>query len=314
MPGSRRTAPIALVLTFVAVSVLFRGSGAEPRIDDHLQAQVRPSATGHYEVEAIEQVISRATPRDASGIVMVDYNGTPQYNPITIAQYGLGYYGRWLDTRSPGDKRQYLALADWLVANQQPSGAWLYQFPYAGMPVPWVSAMAEGQGISLLVRTYESTHDSKYREAADLALGTYLRVQGDTGVAVRVDGYVYYEEYMPPYSPHTLNGFIFALIGAWDYAEAFDDRRARSIFDAGLITLTANLGKWDTSEWSRYNLANSGYTATLYYHMLHVAQLRVLFELSGNDVFQAYADRWAAFAESIPAYVERTCALGVDCP
>jgi heparosan-N-sulfate-glucuronate 5-epimerase len=273
-----------------------------------------PVALGHYAIRDVESVLRLQAPQDGAGIVMATYDGRSEYNPVTVAQYALGYYGRWLDTGSSNDRGQFFLLADWLVRRQEPGGLWLYTFAYAGMPVPWVSAMAEGQGISVLVRAYGLTGDEKYRRAARLALDTFRRRQGDGGVMVTEGGYVYYEEYMPPYSPHTLNGFIFALIGAWDYQQAFHDDEARAIFDVGVATLAANLGKWDTTEWSRYNLASSGYTASLSYHLVHIGQLRELYALTGNDVFRRYADQWSRYARSVPSYVQRDCTIGIDCP
>ena len=53
---------------------------------------------------------------DASGIPMLDYRGQIglQYNPIAIAQYGLGNYNLFVQENSEERRRKFLAAADWL--------------------------------------------------------------------------------------------------------------------------------------------------------------------------------------------------------
>src|SRR5918995_396906 len=56
---------------------------------------------------------------DSAGIPLLDYQGALglQYNPIAIAQYGLGNYNLFLRTGDPERRRKYLTVADWLVTN-----------------------------------------------------------------------------------------------------------------------------------------------------------------------------------------------------
>src|SRR3974390_1353082 len=53
---------------------------------------------------------------DADGIPMLDYRGQIglQYNPIAIAQYGLGNYNRFADTKDERHRRKFLTASDWL--------------------------------------------------------------------------------------------------------------------------------------------------------------------------------------------------------
>src|SRR6202167_3035572 len=56
---------------------------------------------------------------DAAGIPMLDYRGVIglQYNPIAIAQWGLGNYNLFCRTRSDDRKKKFLAASDWLGAH-----------------------------------------------------------------------------------------------------------------------------------------------------------------------------------------------------
>src|SRR6266480_4373351 len=53
---------------------------------------------------------------DSSGIPQLDYHGKIglQYNPIAIAQYGLGNYNRWRRTSDSRRKEKFFRIADWL--------------------------------------------------------------------------------------------------------------------------------------------------------------------------------------------------------
>ena len=56
---------------------------------------------------------------DARGIPMLDYHGEigAQYNPIAIAQYGLGNYNLFSKNQSPERRTRFLSAADWMVEN-----------------------------------------------------------------------------------------------------------------------------------------------------------------------------------------------------
>ena len=55
-------------------------------------------------------------PFDASGIPQLDYHGRigVQYNPIAIAQYGLGNYNLWRQHGDPARRGKFFRTADWL--------------------------------------------------------------------------------------------------------------------------------------------------------------------------------------------------------
>ena len=111
------------------------------------------------------------------------------------------------------------------------------------------------------------------------------------------------EEYLVEPPTHILNGFIWSLWGVLDFWLASANTSAREIFDRGVKTLLRNLSRYDTGYWSLYE--QSGHQrsrimpnmlASPFYHRLHVVQLRVMSNLTGDARFAAIADRWEDYA------------------
>lgn len=222
---------------------------------------------------------------------------------VTVAQYGLGAYERWLD----GEGEQWLAAAlrsgRHLCDCQEPSGAWLHHRPFAHtFPVkaPWCSAIAQGEAASLLVRLHQQTGEERFAQAALLALAPLRRPLAAGGVGDRLGGTVWFEEYPCQPASHVLNGFIFALWGLRDVAVALGDGDARALFAAGVESLVANLRRYDTGYWSLYSLFPHPVrnVASSFYHDLHINQLEATNRLAPHPQLAAARARWAAYATS----------------
>ena len=184
-------------------------------------------------------------PTDAKGIPMVQYDASLQYNPTIIAGQAIGFYGQWLQTGSASDKELFLKYCDWLVSHQQDDGRWLYTFQFGTQPVPWWSALAQGHAIAALARAFSVTGDSLYQTAARMGLNVFTKPQADGGVTSNYAGHVWYEEYLPTRRPHTLNGFMFALLDLWDYHLVFNDSLSETLWDTGIATLVSELPRFE---------------------------------------------------------------------
>jgi hypothetical protein len=151
---------------------------------------------------------------------------------------------RLLDSYAQTRDDRYLArarlIADRLVetATSARGGLWFpYRFDFALhgkvadlMEAPWYSAMAQGQVLSLLSRLHELTADEAYLAEARRVFRTLAdpgprKAPWVTWVERR---YLWLEEYPGSPPDHTLNGFLFALFGVYDYYQETRDPVAAS--------------------------------------------------------------------------------------
>lgn len=246
---------------------------------------------------------------DSAGIPLLDYRGSigAQYNPIAIAQYGLGNHDLFLRTNEPERRTKAIAAADWLVENltetKPGTHVWLHHFDWeyrSTLKAPWRSGLAQGQGLSLLTRAYKLTGDQKYKTAAMDAFNAMITPTTQGGVNyLDNSGCTWIEEYIVDPPTHILNGFIWALWGVRDIATEFDVSEASELWENGIKTIKSNLGQFDTGRWSLYEI--SGYKllpmlASSFYHRLHIVQLNILTEMTGDTYFRGVADRWQQYS------------------
>jgi hypothetical protein len=178
------------------------------------------------------------------------------------------------------------------------------------LKAPWFSALAQGQGISLLVRAHRETGKEAYLDAAQRAFVTFLTNVDEGGVVyTNEDGHTWFEEYIVFPPTHILNGFIWASWGVYDYFLATGDPRAEDLFDQAMRTLAVNLQRYDVGFWSLYEQSGTRLKmlASPFYHRLHIVQLKVLYRLTGEEIFRDFATRWESYGRS---RVKRTVALG----
>jgi heparosan-N-sulfate-glucuronate 5-epimerase len=264
-----------------------------------------------------------AGPFDASGIPLLDYRGRigRQYNPIAVAHYGLARFNRWCQSGDSRDRTAWLAASRWLVANLQSNDqrvpVWVHHFDWQYRQVlkaPWYSGLAQGNGVSMLVRAATETGDDSFAEAAHRAFQSLeLPIARGGVLATDTRGDVWIEEYIVDPPSHVLNGFIWALWGVYDYARWSRRPSASALWDACVRTLEARLDDFDTGWWSLYEAPTTGHPmlASLYYHRLHAVQLRVLHELTGIAAFATRAARFEGYARRpvsrARAFVEKAC-------
>jgi heparosan-N-sulfate-glucuronate 5-epimerase len=247
---------------------------------------------------------------DSAGIPMLDYHGKIglQHNPIAVAQWGLGNYNLFCQTQTEERKKKFLAASDWLCAHLEPNshGSWVWNHKFdweyrSPLKAPWYSALAQGQGISLLLRAYQETRIAAYLEAAQRAFNSFLKSTSEGGVTFTdARGNLWFEEYIVSPPTHILNGFIWAAWGVYDYFLATQDIVAKDLFAQALLTLRANLHRYDLGFWSLYEQSGTvlPMVASPFYHRLHVMQLRVMHRLTGDETFARFADKWEAYARS----------------
>jgi len=242
-------------------------------------------------------------PKDERGVPIRMYKSVgPQYNPTRIATYALAHFNCYLTYRHDINKRIFMDMAEWFM--QSRDGLWQYHFDWDTLRAPWISAMAQGEGISVLSRAYWLTQEDRFLEQALLASKPFSSSINDGGVRSRISGkWDFVEEYPSPDPYHTLNGFLFALVGICDLLRISSERREMIGFDPLVETLERNSHLWDLSYWSAYDLHNFGTwqrnPATVSYHRLHIALLTYLGHALEKENILRTARLWESYSTSM---------------
>jgi len=240
---------------------------------------------------------------DSAGLPRVDYGGEEglRYNPITIAQYGLNALQLFGKEEREEHRARALACAEWLAANARAYDkdmfAWIYDFslPFYGPQAPWISAMAQGEAVSLLVRCHVLEHRSDFLDLAHGAIRLLDLPVADGGTLGRLpDGSPWFEEYPTEPASHVLNGHFFALLGAADWADQTDLPDAWQRYERGVASIEKNWRLWDRGYWTRYDLHPTNRLASRMYQKVHVRLMRLLAFRTARPVFYKAARRWQA--------------------
>jgi hypothetical protein len=268
---------------------------------------------GYYYFLFTESRIS--TGKDQRLLKKFDQNGIPLnqtyidvqdkqfvYFPITIGQMGLAIFHTWLQTKKEKDKQRFLNFPAWFAANAQVSDAlgavWLTEVPLPQYqnPGPWQSAFVQARALNILLRGYQLTANQDWYELAEMALKPFTIPVNEGGVTSFTEYGAFYEEYTAQVPTLVLNGMMFALFGLYDYVRVFpQNKTAQELFAEGTNTLSKILPRYDLGFWSRYNLCQTEWypeidPATIQYQRLHIAQLKVLYRITSNQIFQKYAN------------------------
>ena len=247
---------------------------------------------------------------DDHSIPLLDYHGNIglQYNPIAIAQYGLGNYNLFIDTSDETRLHNFINVADWLVNNLKKNSfnipVWNHHFDFEyrdTLKSPWYSGLAQGLGISVLLRAYKETNNIKYLDTYYEAWKSMTTLVDEGGV-IHIDKNQnhWIEEYIVKPPTHILNGFIWALWGVYDSWKILNNNNAKDLFKKCCVTIEKNLEKYDNGFWSLYEQANVKLPmiASPFYHKLHIVQLKILSNLSGINKFTDMANKWEFYSQS----------------
>ena len=231
-------------------------------------------------------------------------NSSVFYHPIVICQYALGLFERIYQTENDenSNRNKFIQQADWLLENTEFNGigiGWYinYNIKDYNLKAPWMSAMAQGEAISVLTRANLLTGEEKYLITALEALNLFEHSVSEGGVVNKFESYSIYEEYpSPTKTVGVLNGYIFSLFGLYDLVIHVGDKRSTKLFNSGVNTLSHIIKYYDIGYWSQYYLFDypKHYPASYTYHVLVAEQLKSLYYLSGREIFLKYSEKWNA--------------------
>ncbi len=234
-----------------------------------------------------------------------DENGIPilgkgLYHYTTICSYGLGNWELFLDTKDKKYLDKVILISDFLLKNISSEGAWIQAA--CGTHAEGVSAMIQGEAISLLCRAWEITKNEKYLNTAQLAKRPFTQSIANGGVLGKItkSGSIWYEEFTDQPLRHVLNGKIYSLWGLHDLWLISKDAEAKELFDSGIDSLITNLDEFDSGYWSYYWLPEDGfdYMASIMYHNLHICQLWHTYDISKKVALKEKAQRFEKYSKS----------------
>lgn len=328
---------IAITIAIVVFALPYVLGVPQKRLPDNTQTKIlkalsswdslKPSYAGHmgeYASSGDYLGYGRAPCRpntrnsaDEEGVMQRVVEGVRYYHPVLSAQCGLKAYGLYIK----GDESQYeslVAYADNLISLQDARGAFQYPFAYkyylsGEMLAPgWVSGMAQGQALSLLSRAYRVTKDQKYILAGRKALAFMQVSTRDGGVMTTLSDFskkykdeIFFEEYVSTPANYTLNGYIFALLGVYDWSQldqsiVADQGAASDLFKRGMRSLHILLPSYDLGKVSAYDLGYvtfEGKTPHISsgYHAVHIFLLNAIHSITGDEISKEYRDRWILY-------------------
>lgn len=251
---------------------------------------------------------------DSDGIPKVKYGNDFHYNPVTVSQFALTLHGRY--KRGENTIPLFKKTVDLLADLQDSKGALPYPFTfhyYRKVFQPgWVSGMAQGQALSAYARAYEVTKNKKYIKKGNSCLQFLIKPieEGGTLTSLKdidpsLSKYLIFEEYPVEPSSYTLNGFLFTLLGLYDWwkltegVNKNDALLAEKYFSEGIKTLKRILHYYDIGGYTTYDLAHIVYKMDPKiagnYHAIHIYLLHALYTVTGDKVLRDFANLWASY-------------------
>lgn len=253
---------------------------------------------------------------DKDGIPLLEFDGDICYFPVTIAQYALGNFDMYIDKGSSEYLEHLILCADWFVNNLNKINTDLYGYAnnydkdIYGLKKPWLSSLSQGQAMSVLSRAYYASGDNRYLGTCKKMLTSFELGNEKGGVLVDLNNGYFYEEYPSNPPSFVLNGFIFSLWGLLDYYISSRDNKALDLYNKGLNTLENNIGLYNIKvlNWSRYDLFPFKITdiASIFYHKLHIEQLKAMNKLTGKDIYREIYIKWERARNNKLIYINAT--------
>lgn len=244
-------------------------------------------------------------PRDEAGVPLRQFPGTlgTHYLPSRIAGYALAQWNRHRATGSATARDAFLACARWF--RDAPDQLYWHRFSVAGLPVPWLSCIAQGEGASVLARAaIDAPGEPGWADAARRALDPLLVPVREGGLQSQLpDGRPFLEEY--PNSPykHVLNGCLYAIVGLLDVARlgGADADRLRGLARALADAVVHNIAHWEWRGWSNYDYADPADPVrnlnTMTYQLLQIELLRFIGAELDDARLSEIAGRWRRAAD-----------------
>ncbi|MGC6428941.1 MAG: D-glucuronyl C5-epimerase family protein [Flavobacteriales bacterium] len=261
----------------------------------------------HFTKSIADSLFYNYTPCDSSGILIKEYNGKNYYNPVQIANRALYFVSSYQNTKDTiflkWAEKYCTKLLDLSVSNDS-TILFAYQFDFALhgdsnnlMKAPWYSSMAQGHSLSLFSKMYKITNNKSYLRISEKIFNSFFlefdEKKDDQNWLSVIDNnnYLWLEEY--PFIPanYTLNGFLFSIIGLYDYYLIEKNKQAYQLLCTCIYTASKNIiyfrNKGDASSYCLSHKVKSSN-----YHKIHIKQFDWLYLISGDKSFRKYSKQF----------------------
>lgn len=241
-------------------------------------------------------------PFDGRGIPYTKASqGRSLYSPSKIGAYAFAQHSNFVLNADLDAREKFLACADWFLSNEE--ALYYFEFDWMDSDAPWISALAQGQACSVLLRAYKITNDKKFLLHARMALAPFFVSIEKGGVQSRLgDDSVFLEEYPSTEPSHVLNGFMFALIGLTEFVNETKSQEHESLLISLSSSLCTNIKSWSSNKWSLYEdpvICNGNNYSTPSYHNLHITQLKWFCLNNDSNEVRAVLNLWEQSRNSL---------------
>lgn len=247
---------------------------------------------------------------DENGIIAYvksDVESDVYYNPNAVAEYAIIQYENFLRTSKEKYLGEFKKNADWLAENATAVGddkvCFYYLYDTPEEKAPWGSGIAQGIGISALLRASQAFDEPRYLDVAERAFNMLDAPIREGGFRFENEQFkLWYEE--DNHCGHILNGHIYALLGVYDLYRVTQNEFYHQKFLAGVQTIKENIALFDMGFNTKYN-ADSSYPANTPYHSIHMTLFQILHNITGDKFFLDRANRFNDY-QYRPCYKIRT--------
>lgn len=205
------------------------------------------------------------------------------YNPVTTGEYALSQYALYL--LGTQDSSRFLQSADHLISLMGEDGAFRYPIEWKSngndWKPGWVSGLAQGRALSVFARAWALTADQRYTAAGKSALAFMLIPTSEGGTRGNLadldpslSNQTTFEEMTCHPTCTILNGYLFALVGLYDWATITNDSSAQKAYDL------------------RHVIADQEPLPSPSYHMFHIVLADALYAITASPDFGKWRDTW----------------------
>jgi hypothetical protein len=235
--------------------------------------------------------------------VYIGYQSVPHNIAVAAREAFYTYH----ENEVKEDLERGIFLTEYLisVSSERGNGRFVvwennFEWPVYELPNGWIGALSQAGCIKALMLAYQATGDERYNEFSEKAIEAFEVDVSEGGLrtarAYGTESYVWYPEYARSEPPYVLNGFITSVIWLREYYETTGYSKARALYEDGLKSIIHFLPSYNQDpNWSYYDAV--GHNSSSHYHELHVKQMALLYDLTGDVIFRDYQEKWTSGIE-----------------